>query len=158
MVLTNPKTICWDTNCFCAWFNKEANRYDICAAIIEAAQNNEVKLYTSFLALAEIAKIPNEYPSEAEDTIAEFFKSRQYITLVSVDWSVTRIARDLRRRFEGLDGRDAVHLATAIRVKADVLHTYDKNDLLKLNGKIPGYSLSIIEPIYDFQTKLGETI
>jgi len=150
-----PKIICWDANCFCAWFSKEPNRYDVCNAIIEAAQKNQIKLYTSLLTLTEIIKVPNEYPSEAEDAISEFFRN-PYITMVSVDWAIARIARDLRRRFTRLDGRDAIHLATAIRIKAEVLHTYDHDDLLKLNNQIPGYQLSITEPIFTYQVKLQE--
>ena len=155
MAQIKPKIICWDTSCFCAWFNAEQGRYDVCNAIIEAAQKGEVKLMASYLTLAEVVKIPNQYPSEAEDAIAEFFKSRQYITKVAVDWFVCRIARDLMTRFK-LDCRDAIHLATAIHRKADTLQTYDHNDLLKLNGHIPGYSLSITEPFFDYQTKLSE--
>jgi len=153
---TNPKIICWDANCFIAWFNEEQGRYDVCSAIIEAAQRGETRLFTSYLTLAEVCQIPNTYPSEAEDSIADFFKSRPYIIEVAVDWFVCRIARDLMSRFK-LDCRDAIHLATAIHTKADIFHTYDHDNLLKLNGKIPGYSLTIAEPVYNYQTKLDES-
>lgn len=155
MAQIKPKIICWDASCFCAWFNAEQGRYDICNAIIEAAQKGEIRLMASYLTLAEVGRIPDQYPSEAEDAIAEFFKSRSYIIEVAVDWFVCRIARDLMTRFN-LGCRDAIHLATAIHVKADALHTYDYDDLLKLNGRIPGYSLSITEPVFDYQTKLSD--
>jgi len=156
MTTANPKVVCWDATCFCAWFNKEKNRYNVCNAIIVAAKKGEIKLYTSVLTLVETVKIPNEYPTEAEDAISEFFRN-PYLTLVALDFAVARIARDLIRRFKGLDGRDAIHLASAIRIKAEVLHSYDHDDLLKLNSKIPGYSLSIKEPTYNFQTILPES-
>ena len=151
MVKGNPNTIYWDTSCFVAWFNKEQGRYDTCNAIIEAARKGEIKLLTSWLTLAEIHKITDEYPSEAEDIIAEFFKN-PYIIKIAVDWSVTRITRDLRGRFK-LAASDGIHLATAIRYKAEAFHTYDRDDLLRLNGHIPGYSLSIIEPDFTYQTE-----
>lgn len=156
MTIDNPKVVCWESNCFCAWFNKEAGRYDVCNAIIEDAKKRQVRLYTSYITLVEVVKIRNEYPSEAEDAITEFFRN-PYITLVAVDWAVTRISRDLIRRFKHLQGADAIHLATAIRIKADVLHTYDHDDLLKLDGQIPGYSLRIKEPTYTFQTKMPDS-
>lgn len=153
MTSEKASTIYWDSSCFCAWFSKEPNRYNTCNAIIEAAQKEQVKLHTSYLTLTEVIRIPNEYPSEAEDVIAEFFKN-PYITMVTLDWPVTRITRDLRRRFKHLDCRDAIHLGTAIRMKVDVLHTYDHDDLTKLDDQIPGYSLRITEPVFDYQTKL----
>lgn len=150
-----PQNLCWDSSCFCAWFSEEAGRWEICDAIIDAARKGQIKLYTSFLTLAEVVKVPGMYPSEEEDRIVEFFRN-PYVVKVTVDWFVTRIARDLQRRFN-LDGRDAIHLATAIHIKADVLHTYDGQDLLKLDNKMPGISLHITEPVFQYQTKLPKT-
>lgn len=155
MVDKQPQNLCWDSSCFCAWFSEEPGRHEICGAIIDAASKGQVKLYTSFLTLAEVVKIPGLYPTEAEDKIAEFFRN-PYVVKVAVDWFVTRIARDLRRKFK-LDGRDSIHLATAIHVKADVLHTYDGQDLLKLDSQIPGISLRITEPAFQYQRKLPES-
>lgn len=149
-----PENVCWDSNCFCAWFSEEQGRYEICDAIIDAARKNEIKLYTSFLTLAEVVKIPGLYPSEAEDRIADFFRN-PYVIKVAVDWFVTRIARDLRNHYK-LKGRDAIHLATAIHMKVDTLHTYDSDDLLKLDSHIKGVSLRITEPNFEYQTKLPE--
>jgi len=150
-----PQNLCWDSSCFCAWFSEETGRWEICDAIIDAARKGQVKLYTSFLTLAEVVKVPDLYPSEGEDRIVEFFRN-PYVVKVAVDWFVTRIARDLQRRFN-LDGRDAIHLATAIHIKADVLHTYDGEDLLKLDSKMPGISLRITEPMFQYQTKLPKS-
>lgn len=155
MAANQAQNLYWDSSCFCAWFSEEAGRYEICDAIIDAARKGQVKLYTSFLTLAEVIKVPDLYPSESEDRIAEFFRN-PYVVKVAVDWFVTRIARDLQRRFN-LDGRDAIHLATAIHIKADVLHTYDGQDLLKLDRRIPGTSLRIMEPVFQYQTKMPST-
>lgn len=151
---TNPKRICWETSCFIARFNEEPERLEVCKAILEAAKKGDTQLYTSFMSLCEWVKIKGEYPSEAEDTIAEFLQS-PYINLVAIDWAISRITRDLVRRFK-INVRDAVHLATAIKIKADVLHTYDSDDLIKLNGKIPEVKLTICNPVYNFQTSMDE--
>lgn len=150
---TNPKRICWETSCFIARFNEEPVRIDVCRAILEAAKKGEVTLYTSYITMCEWAKIKGEYPSEAEDKIVEFLRN-PYIHLVTIDLAVSRITRDLVRRY-GLDVRDAIHLATAISLKVDVLHTYDANDLIKLNGKIPEIRVVICEPAFDFQFTMG---
>lgn len=150
----NPKRICWETSCFSARFNEEPGRVDVCKSIIEAAKKGDVELYTSFITVCEWAKIKNEYASEAEDTIAEFLRN-PYIRLVAIDWSISRITRDLVRRYD-LDVRNAIHLATAIKLKVDVFHSYD-TDLLNLNGKIPEVKVVICEPVFTFQTSMDKT-
>lgn len=42
----------------------------------------------------------------------------------------------MRRHTECKKPTDAVHLATAILVNADEMHTYDASDLLGLSGKV----------------------
>lgn len=153
--MTNKiKAICWETNCFLALFNKEQGRVDICNAIIESAKKGEIKLYTSYLTICECAKIKDEYASEAEEIIAKFFKHK-YIIPVAISYKVSRITRNLVREHK-LEVKDAIHLATAISIKADELQTWDGDDLLKLNGKIPNIKLEIVEPAVEFQTTFPE--
>lgn len=151
---TKPKIICWDANCFIALFNKELGRVDICNAIVEAAKHGELRLYTSFLTICECAKIKDEYASEAEVIITGFFKHR-YIIPVAIDDKVSRITRSLVREHK-LDVKDAVHLATAISIKADELQTWDRDDLLRLNGKIADIKTQITKPTLEFQITLPE--
>jgi predicted nucleic acid-binding protein len=150
----NPKTICWETSCFSAIFNKESGRTEVCKAIIEAAKKEEVTLYTSYLTMCEWAKIRGEYASEAEDKIVEFLKN-PYIHLVAIDLTVSRITRDLVRNYK-LNVRDAIHLATAIKNKVEVFHTYDNDDLIKLNGKIADVNIVICQPAFIVQADLFE--
>jgi predicted nucleic acid-binding protein len=72
---------------------------------------------------------------------------------VAIDFAISRITRDLVRDYR-LSVRDAIHLATAIKLKVDAFHTYDNDDLLKLNGKIPEVKVVICEPTYDFQISI----
>jgi len=148
---TNPKRICWETSCFIARFNEEPARVDVCKAILESAKKGELTLYTSYITMCEWAKIKGEYASEAEDKIAEFLRN-PWIHLVTIDFAISRITRDLVRRHK-LNVRDAIHLATAIHLKVDTLHTYDSKDLLTLNGKIPDINLVISEPTFTYQTE-----
>lgn len=150
----NPRRICWETSCFSARFNEEPGRVEVCKAIIEAAKRREVTLYTSYLTMCEWAKIKGEYASEAENKIVEFLKN-PYIRLVAIDFAVSRITRDLVRDYK-LSVRDAIHLATAIKLKVDAFHTYDNDHLLKMNGKIPEVNVVICEPAFNFQTSMDE--
>jgi predicted nucleic acid-binding protein len=150
----NPKTVYWDTSCFIARFNGEPDRIEVCNAIIEAAKREELKLYTSYLTMCEWAKIKGEYASEAEDQIVKFLQN-PYITLVAIDLPVSRVTRDLIRHYS-LRLPDAIHLATAIKLKVDVFHTYDLGDLIKLNGKIPEVKVQISKPTFVFQASLPD--
>jgi predicted nucleic acid-binding protein len=149
------ESICWDANCFLAWFCEESGRVEDCDAIIDAAKNKKIKLSTSFLTLVEVANIPGLFSTISEDKIADFFLN-PYIDKIALDWYVAKIARDLIKNYE-IDVRDSIHLATAIHIKADTLHTYDKDHLLKLDNKIKNISLRIIRPTYPGQIKLPGT-
>ena len=74
---------------------------------------------------------------------------------MAIDWPISRITRDLVRRYN-LNVRDAIHLATAIKLKVDALHTYDTNHLIPLNGKIPEVKVVICEPTFDFQISMSD--
>lgn len=148
----NHKRICWDTSCFIARFNEEPGRVNVCKAILEAAKKGEITLYTSFITMCELVRIRGEYASEAEGQIVEFLRN-PWIHLVTIDFDVSRITRDLVRRHK-LKVRDAIHLATSIKLKVDALHTYDSDDLLALNGKIPDINLDICEPVFTYQNEL----
>ncbi|MDP4279310.1 MAG: PIN domain-containing protein [Dehalococcoides mccartyi] len=151
------KKICWDTNCFLAIFNQETDRFEICNSILEMAESSKIELYTSIITPCECAKIKNEFPSEAEEQISNFFKHR-FIKKVTIDDSVSRIVRRLIWDCNSLKLSDAIHLATAISIKAEEFHTCDADDLLKLNGCIKGYNLKIMKPFIEFQPTLTKNI
>jgi predicted nucleic acid-binding protein len=96
------------------------------------------------LTLVEVFKVP-ETPDEeaAERRISAFFNNR-WIRKQTLDWYVAQEARRLQRQFSHLDGRDAIHLATAVYLQVEYLHTYDSDDLIRCNGLIP--NLVICEP------------
>ena len=132
-----PK-IYWESSPFCATINGETGRSHICFALLEAARKSEIELYTSTLTLIEVFKVPTtSSEQEAEDVIQKFFRNRWIRKQVPV-WFVATEARRLQRTFPHLDGRDATHLATAVYLGTDYLHTYDDHDLVRCNGQVPG--------------------
>jgi len=144
MVSEKPKRVCWDSNCFIAYISGESERAGVCGAILQAAEAGEVELYTSYMSLVETVKVPATGDDEAEQRIQSFFE-RPHIRKVQLEWFIAKEARRLQR-LTRLKGRDAVHLATALRVGAEVLHTYDKDDLLKLDCIDLNIPIRIEEP------------
>lgn len=85
-----------------------------------------------------------------KDQIFEDYITQDFVILVQVDQGIAVNARRLCRKHDGLKkANDGVHLATAIAINADELHTTDRNDLLPLNGQVyrdDGVLLMICEP------------
>ena len=140
MATDKPK-VYWESSPFCAIFNDEQGRSHICHAVLLSAKSGDIDLFTSTLTLVEVFKVPSTPEEEAaERTIQDFFRNR-YIRKHTLDWYVAAEARKLQRQFPHLDGRDAIHLATAIYLDADYLHTYDAKDLIKCNGQVPNLTI-----------------
>ena len=140
-----PK-VYWEASPFCATFNDERGRSHICFALLEAARKGEIELYTSTLTLIEVFKIPaTPSEEEAERQIQRFFRNR-WIRKQTPDWFVAIEARRLQRQFPHLDGRDATHLATAVYLGCEYLHTYDQDDLIRCNGQVPNLLISVPQP------------
>ncbi len=154
----NPKPrFCWDSCCFLSWFQQRADRHAECAAVIEAAKRGDALLYASTFALAECVYV-SEAISQEDNTrkIEAFFRNR-YIRLVDVNPTIAARARALQlelRAIHKVDPWDAVHLATAIHLGVEALHTYDDRDLVPLNGRLPGVRLRIGHPDLAYQLPL----
>lgn len=62
---------------------------------------------------------------------------QSFIQGVLVDEAIGINARRMMRRYEECKKpTDAIHLASALRLSVDEMHTYDGSDLLGLDGKI----------------------
>jgi predicted nucleic acid-binding protein len=104
----------------------------------------------STLVRAEVVQVGDPRPDgdEEEKTLDEFFE-RPFFIWVTVDTIVARHAAALERRC-GLKPADAIHLASAVRGKADAFLTYDDR-LLRL-GALDG--VTIEEPAITGQGEL----
>ena len=96
------------------------------AALFHEAQTGAVRLFGSTWLLAEVYGHPSTAPrnEELEARVMAVLDNPRAITLVQTTVEVGKIARDLRR---GLvkETADAVHLASAIAIKADHFMTTD---------------------------------
>ncbi len=145
----------WDSCTFLGLINTEAEKHRDSKGVWDLAIQGEVEIYTSFFTLAEVFKAKCEGTAKPleeneEDKIAAFFAS-DVIIGVPVDRRTAELARKLMRKHPCCKKpTDAVHLATAIFMNVDEMHTYDASDLLSLSGKVArqdGEMLVICSPV-----------
>lgn len=156
MTSDTPKPIYWDSNCFLAYVNAEANRVDVLAALLASSARGDIELYASAVSQAEVAFSDSErrrrmLDPETERRIDDMLRNPRIATLVDFNDSIGRTARSMTRaavaRGWSLKPMDAIHLATArwlrgANVGVDEFHTYD--DRLFRYADICGFR--ILEP------------
>ena len=131
----------WDACAWIALIQQEPGRFDSLKYIAEEAKAGRVEIWTSNFTLAEVYKRPidsgqisllPENDKAFEDSILQAFVQR-----VQVDYDVGVLARALLRRYPGIQKpQDGIHLATALLNNVDEIHTYDRQNLLDLDGLI----------------------
>jgi predicted nucleic acid-binding protein len=159
----------WDACTFLGLINSEAEKHSDCLAVWIEAEKGETQIITSFFTFAEVFKAKCEGKAKPldeakEDEVAAFLQS-EHILPVTVDRRTAELARRLMRRHpECKKPSDAVHLATAILLNVDEMHTYDGSDLLALSEKVArqdGEMLKICppyvkEPELEFKAKTDD--
>jgi predicted nucleic acid-binding protein len=98
--------------------------------IVEAAKRGQTQIWVSTFAEVEVAYLAGMTDEQSERVITEFFE-QDYIVRVSVDPFVSESARQLIRATH-ISGKDAVHVATAIRWEVPIFETFDEKLLKKL--------------------------
>lgn len=133
------KRIYYCANVWISFISQEAGRYQSVAQDIKAAQNGHCEIWTSTISLAEVYKshATGQAATQSNSQIDALFTQR-YVQMVAVDFNVARDARDLLRAHNPPLRKpfDAIHLATALRNNCDEFHTFDRVDLLTLNGSV----------------------
>ena len=121
--------------------------------MVQKAETGEVKILTSAFTLTEVIwlKGHSKLPKEREQMIREFFE-QPFILLANVDRATAEEARNLVWEYD-VRPADCIHLATAVRQKAEVMDTFDQG-LIDLSGKLGQPLLRIGKPDLDYQPKL----
>lgn len=124
-----------DANVALAYVSGEAHRKTIVREILQQAIGGQRRIYTSTLSIVEVAfgaqeKIQRALDDEIESRIDRLWPATGApIALVEPSTSVMRRARGLVRTAmadgRSLQAADAVHLATAQTVRAEVFYTYE---------------------------------
>lgn len=110
-------------------------------AVWKEGAAKQTTILTSYWTFAEVFKAKCEGVAkplaEADDARIESLLQQRWIEPVLVDERIGTLARRLMRRHqECKKPTDAVHLASALVVDPDEMHTFDNADLLALNGQI----------------------
>lgn len=134
-------------NAWIAFINKEPGYQDV-EHLINTAMNGECQIWTSALSIAEVykASATGQAAKISDEKIDSLFE-QGYVVLVAADLVITKDARALLRKYNPPLKKpfDAVHLATAARHNCDEFITYDREDLLSLNGKVPRQDGTMLE-------------
>ncbi len=136
--------IYWDSCVFIDGHQKTAGRIEHIDRYVARARSNDVRIVTSCMAVAEVAKIDKANPLSEEHRrqIAQFFDN-DFVSIVPVDRPVSKMAAELVRKF-GLKPPDAIHVASALRTQCLRMYTYDdKSGLLALDKSIDGLRIVI---------------
>ena len=128
------------------------DRGEIAQHIMDDASTGRWPVFSSTFTLAEVIKDrrrPMLTPDE-EKRISDFFK-HDYIKLVTLDREVAELARKFARVYN-LRPADAVHLASAVKVKAEELLTWDSGNF-PINQTVEGVAIKL--PYWFGQTTMS---
>lgn len=167
--MTGRKSYYWDSCVFLTWLNRNspheiALRGDFISVIQQILEENEkgrCQIITSQVTFIEA--LPSGH-SAVDDIFLKRLLSRDPNQAYDVDPRVTSKAREIRDFYFKLkqddpsvrvpNTPDSIHLATAIILKVDEVHTFDTGkkdqfDWIALSGNIAGYNLAISKPVVD---------
>lgn len=135
----------WDSDCFLGHICGEPGKAPLCAAVLNEAEHGKILIVTSALTIAEVLNLRHAkpIPKAERDKVTAFFKN-PYIHVRNVTRRVAEIGRDLVWDL-GVAPKDAIHVATALDARLDLMNTFD-GDPLKKSGQIGSPPLVICHP------------
>lgn len=144
----------WDACAWIALIQQEPGRFESLKHIADEAKSGRVEIWTSNFTLAEVYKRPIDNGQAsllpANDAAFEDYILQPFIQRVQVDYDIGKLARTLLRKYPVIQKpQDGVHLATSLISNIDEMHTYDRENLLGLDGKLAtrdGKMLKICKP------------
>jgi predicted nucleic acid-binding protein len=148
------RRVYWDACAFIGLLNQEPGKVNVCSEVWREAERGETIICTSFLSFAEVFRMKCEGQvkplAQANDEKVENLLRQKWIVSAVIDERIAVAARRLMRSYaECRKPTDGIHLATALAMSVDQMHTYDGADLLGLDGKIhraDGKPLTICTP------------
>lgn len=127
--------------CANAWISltkKEVGRYEPLEQVIIGARGGECEIWTSSISYAEVYKsaATGTGAEESDKKVDDLFE-QDFVQRVEAGVIICRKARVLLRQFPTLKKPfDAIHLATAVKHNCDEFYTFDRENLLGLNGLV----------------------
>ena len=158
--MSSEMRLYWDSDVFIDRIEETPGRIHRLRPITDAAEHGHVIIVTSAFTMVEVVKLKKLglLDEETEELVTKFFEN-EYINIRNLDRFVSERARPIVRKC-GVKPPDAVHIATAILMKAEgrveVMQTFDAG-LIKLSGLVEVDELKIEEPPEPEATKTEPT-
>lgn len=119
----------------------EPGRAERVRPILEAADAGEIRLLVSALMPLEVLGGPSRSRTQEEEEAAEAIVTRASNIVVPAGRMVVLAARRYRLQHK-LATMDALHLASAVRGRADVFFTWNMDDFGRVAPEIDGVRIS----------------
>ena len=154
----------WDTCLFIAFLQDKPEEQPIVEAIeallrrSQTPSSNTILVVSAFV-LAELQSRP-DYNKERYSIVRDlFYGAKRFVRIVALNPAIADQASRLGESHPGLTPGDAVHVATALAERADVLLTLDGGErrsrgLLRFDGLIGNPPLAIEPPQFPRNSQL----
>lgn len=159
--MPKPLRIYWDTCAFIGLLNAEPDKKRELEIVYAMARSGKAELWTSTLSMIECRRLKSEEHSqkpldeENEKKIGDIF-NQPFIKPIPLASDIAEMGRSVWRKTVGLKKyQDAVHLASAMRWNIEMMHTYDRDDLLHLSEKITCRNGNMLKICYPDNTTDG---
>lgn len=126
----------WDANVFLSYVDGTPDRLPHIEALLREAEHEKVEIVTSTVSITEVAFGSVEMDKRAlapeiQEKIEGLWLPASPVSMVEVSVLVVEDAREIMRAAipdyaKVAKPMDAIHLSTAIRMEADVFHSYDE--------------------------------
>lgn len=149
--MPSPPRFYWDSCVFLSYVNGDEDRVGDISSLLEAAEKKEIEIVTSTATVVEVAfgaaeRKQSALSDEMEEEISKLWEPASPVVLAEFHVLIAEAAQRMIRSGIpagwALKPMDAVHLATAERLKVAEFHTYD-GPLKKWASRV---SYSIKEP------------
>lgn len=118
--MTKERHYC-DSCVFLGFLNNESDKIYECRTILQAAEEGVIELFTSAFTMAEVIRIKGETElDESKEHIIDQLFKQPWIRIANFEREMAQICRAIVWRYN-LKPFDALHVATAIRLKVDFL-------------------------------------
>lgn len=143
--MTKERHYC-DSCVFLGFLNNEPDKFYDCRTLLQAAEEGVIELVTLAFTMGEVIKIKGEaeLDESKEHVIDQLFK-QSWIQIANFEREMGQICRAVTWKYN-LKPYDALHIATAIRLKVDFFDTTDKPLMAKLPSQV-GYPLDYPEVV-----------
>ena len=132
---TPKRRVYWDACVFLSYVEERAGRADAIELFLEDADKGNVEILTSTISIVEVAFAKQEKDKRALDVAAEtrineLWGASSPVKLVeynpTIAFRAQRLVREsVIRPGKTLKPMDAIHIATALVMEIDEIHTYD---------------------------------